>query len=187
MNIRIVVTALISGVGLLSTVIASAAPPSKTSFDVENARYAQCSMKAEGPSAMRHSGARRSGVTYRASFRTPVGPPDQTFGQLIRWKVHLEVRHTQQLTVQRLIIQADSVARLRRHAPRRVRDEKNGDLGFGQMAVLSDGSQRDSGYFDERLRCSTLAVHALLPRRSTSAARPMSAQRWPKPTRFRSA
>jgi hypothetical protein len=41
MNIRIVVTALISGVGLLLTVIASAAPPSKTSFDVENARDAQ--------------------------------------------------------------------------------------------------------------------------------------------------
>ena len=41
MNIRIVVTALISGVVLLLTVIASAAPPSKTSFDVENARDAQ--------------------------------------------------------------------------------------------------------------------------------------------------
>jgi len=53
MNIRIVVTALISGVGLLSTVIASAAPPSKTSFDVENARYAQA-MLDEGRKTFRY-------------------------------------------------------------------------------------------------------------------------------------
>jgi hypothetical protein len=41
MNIRVAITALFSGVGLLLTVVASAAPPSKTSFDVENARDAQ--------------------------------------------------------------------------------------------------------------------------------------------------
>src|SRR4029453_18184138 len=53
MNIRIVVTALISGVGLLLTVIASAAPPSKKSFDVENARYAQA-MLDEGRKTFRY-------------------------------------------------------------------------------------------------------------------------------------
>ena len=53
MNIRIVVTALISGVVLLLTVIASAAPPSKTSFDVENARDAQ-TMLDEGQKTFRY-------------------------------------------------------------------------------------------------------------------------------------
>jgi hypothetical protein len=53
MNIRIVVTALISGVGLLLTVIASAAPPSKKRFDVENARYAQA-MLNEGRKTFRY-------------------------------------------------------------------------------------------------------------------------------------
>jgi hypothetical protein len=53
MNIKIVVTALISGVGLVLTVIASAAPPSKTSFDLENARYAQ-TMLDEGRKTFRY-------------------------------------------------------------------------------------------------------------------------------------
>ena len=53
MNIKIVVAALISGVGLVLTVIASAAPPSETSFDVENARYAQ-TMLDEGRKTFRY-------------------------------------------------------------------------------------------------------------------------------------
>ena len=53
MNIKIVVNALIGGVGLLSIVIASAAPRSKTSFDAENARYAQ-TMLDEGRETFRY-------------------------------------------------------------------------------------------------------------------------------------
>jgi hypothetical protein len=64
------------------------------------------------------------------------------------------IRHTQQLTVQRLIVQTDSLAVFRRHAPGRVRDMKNGDLGFGhdQTALVSKPglilSNRCLGYCD---------------------------------------
>jgi hypothetical protein len=93
MNIKIVVTALISGVCLLSIVIASAAPPSRTSVDAENARYAQ-TMLDEGRKTFRYetfgseafwgdtlqlhkaiAGEKNGGVGPGVSPKTAIGRP----------------------------------------------------------------------------------------------------------------